>query len=277
MILAGILLTSCTRDDYMADHNAKGENPLVTESREFFETIVAEGATKGILDQSVSWNPGEVTPRWEEAWIKSVNGRDYVMVPIVAEHHYIGRETAVKDSVEKQYRVRITQLLSFQKSEGGGYSAAYLTLVPSKGYYTANRNSVLTRFLKNEGYYGNFTGRVIYNDPVTFDLMGVDKVVDGAYEWGFSFWSVPSEESFWRNYRKMFKNVTIHRLLVTKGLGEYDEESDTYDGGEAEEIEVEGSKPGGGGGGGNGFGGLTGGDLYAPGGSTGGGGGSDSG
>ncbi|MCD8185559.1 MAG: hypothetical protein LUD68_03620 [Rikenellaceae bacterium] len=86
----------------------------------------------------------------------------------------------------------------------------------------------------------NFTGRVAFTDMVTFQLLGVDKVIDGRYEWGFCWFTVPSVESFRRNYRKMFKQIEIYLWPRTRN---YD-----IDGGDIEEVEV--TAPGGGGGGG---------------------------
>ncbi len=214
----------------MADHYAAMENPLVTEAKAFFENQIAEGATKGTLVQSGGWAPGEVTPRWEEAYLKADEDFVYVYVPIHAENSFFAREKAVKESTVKRYRVAVTQLLLFRKGAGDYMDAHYLTLIPSKGHYTANKNQVGERFIKNEGFYGNFSGRVIYNRLVTFHTVAVDKVIDGEFDWGYSVWTVPSEESFLRNHRKMFKNVTLHKRSGTKAGGlDDDEEKDDYD------------------------------------------------
>ncbi|NDV67086.1 hypothetical protein [Bacteroides sp. 224] len=135
----------------------------------------------------------------------------------------------MKDSVEQGHLVRVTQLICIRKNIEGNHSAAYLTFIPSKDYYSTHKNRIIDIFLENkEDYYGDFTGRVIYSDLVTSQLMAIDKVANGKFEWGFSRKNTPEIEDFKFNFLEMFKDISIFGVIGTRT---------NLDGGELEEVQ----------------------------------------
>ena len=222
-------MSSCQNDDSLSGLNNEQKNLAIIEAQEFFEKTVAEAASRGSLVQNRSWSPGEVVPRWESAFIKKNEQYSYMYVPIYAQNRYIGTQRAMKNGAEHIYHVNVSQLLCIRKNTDGKYSAAYITLLPSKGYYTANKNDVMANFMKKEGPNGDFSGRVIYNDLTTFRLLAIDKVNDGVFEWGFSPETVADKQEFNDSYHKMFKKLSILKATGISTRG-------SMDGGNLEEV-----------------------------------------
>lgn len=220
------LLASC-QQDFLSDENSQLVKSKIAGAREYFEEAISSTSIADAQVQTKNWIPGEVTPRWDEATTKQDEQYEYVFVPIHAQNHYVGEQRTVRDSVKRFYHVRISQFLGIRKNKEGVYNMVYFTLIPYKPYYTTHKNNVESRFLKAESYYGDFTGHVVYNSVIRGRLMGVDKVNQGKFEWGFWRDKTVSREEFKENYQKMFKNISVFRVIATKTI---------YDGGELEEA-----------------------------------------
>ena len=114
-LIVSVLLTAC-QDDGSFDSFPKEENLLIPQARE----------------------PGEVTPRWHEAYLKQDTQYEYVYVPIHAERNYIRQVEMKKNGHKKTYNVYISQTLCVRKDREGKYSAAYITMMPSLSHYRIN-------------------------------------------------------------------------------------------------------------------------------------------
>ncbi|MCC8173887.1 MAG: hypothetical protein LIO65_05780, partial [Odoribacter sp.] len=210
-------LTSCQEDHSLSEWSESSKEALISEAREFFEEKISDAVTRGTLIKDKSWSPGEVVPEWDKASFKRNEKYEYVFVPIFSQKHYVGRYRMKKRSGDKFSYVRISQVLCIRRNADGVYSAAYLTLMPSKAYYNAHKNKVANEYLKSSNFHGNFTGRVAYNDIVSFQLLAVDKLDKGEVEWGFSRKTAGNRESFNESYREMFKYISIIEVAATRG------------------------------------------------------------
>ncbi|MCD8185558.1 MAG: hypothetical protein LUD68_03615 [Rikenellaceae bacterium] len=156
MLIAFFGWASCQQEDSLSEKSSPQE-AIVTEARAYFKQAVKEAFSRGILVQDPNLgSPGEVTPRWEKAIVKTEKDTRSIYVPLYVQHYYLAREQVLRDSIERTYHVPVYPLLCITVDRSGAFEGTYLTLIPSKGYYSTHKNSVVERYLKNEGVYGKF-------------------------------------------------------------------------------------------------------------------------
>ena len=228
MLIASALFIAC-QDDGSYESFPKEENQLVPQAREFYEKVITEAAEKGILVQDRNMSPGEVTPRWHEAYLKYDSRYEYVYVPIHAEKNYIRQVEMKKKGRKKTYNVYLSQILCVRKDRGGNYSAAYITMMPSLSHYRRNKNRFTEKVIESETLYGDFSGYVAYNNIVTSRLMVVDKVEKGKFQWALSRETPLEKDSLWTLYKEVYKNIYSFNMSLTRH---------TIDGGSLEEVEI---------------------------------------
>lgn len=228
LLIASALFIAC-QDDGSYESFPKEENQLVPQAREFYEKVITEAAEKGILVQDRNMSPGEVTPRWHEAYLKYDSRYEYVYVPIHAEKNYIRQVEMKKKGRKKTYNVYLSQILCVRKDRGGNYSAAYITMMPSLSHYRRNKNRFTEKVIESETLYGDFSGYVTYNNIVTSRLMVVDKVEKGKFQWALSCETPLEKDSLWTLYKEVYKNIYSFNMSLTRH---------TIDGGSLEEVEI---------------------------------------
>lgn len=141
------LFSSCI-DEYSSDPDK--EDPLLTGAREFYETTISAAASKGRLAQNTFMSPGEVTPRWDEVSYKQDAKYQYMYIPVYAEKSYIKRHMTGKAKTKEEL-VRVEQYLCLRKNhESGNYSGAYITYIPSAGYYAYNKKTFAEKTARSE-------------------------------------------------------------------------------------------------------------------------------
>lgn len=179
--------------------------------------------------QDRNMSPGEVTPRWHEAYLKQDSKYEYVYVPIHAEKNYIRQVEMKKNGQKKTYNVYLSQTLCVRKDREGKYSAAYITMMPTLSHYKRNKNQFTEKVIKSETLYGDFSGYVAYNNIVTSGLMVVDKVDKGKFQWALSRETPLEKDSIWTLYKEIYKNIHSLNMSLTRH---------TIDGGSLEEVEI---------------------------------------
>ncbi|MDC2163719.1 hypothetical protein [Bacteroides thetaiotaomicron] len=227
-LIASALLVAC-QDDGSFDSFPKEDDQLIPQAREFYEKAISEAAENGTLVQDRNMSPGEVTPRWHEAYLKQDTQYEYVYVPIHAEKNYIRQVEMKKNGHKKTYNVYISQTLCVRKDKEGRYSAAYITMMPSLGHYRRNKNQFTEKVIKSKTLYGDFSGYVAYNNIVTSGLMVIDKVDKGKCQWALSRETPLEKDSIWTLFKEAYKNIRSINLSLTRH---------TIDGGSLEEVEI---------------------------------------
>lgn len=227
-LVASFLFAAC-QDDGSFDSYQKEENQLIPQAREFYEKVISDAAANGTLVQDRNMSPGEVTPRWHEAYLKQDSKYEYVYVPIHAEKNYIRQVEMKKNGQKKTYNVYLSQTLCVRKDREGKYSAAYITMMPTLSHYKRNKNQFTEKVIKSETLYGDFSGYVAYNNIVTSGLMVVDKVDKGKFQWALSRETPLEKDSIWTLYKEIYKNIHSLNMSLTRH---------TIDGGSLEEVEI---------------------------------------
>lgn len=227
-LVASFLFAAC-QDDGSFDSYQKEENQLIPQAREFYEKVISDAAANGTLVQDRNMSPGEVTPRWHEAYLKQDSKYEYVYVPIYAEKNYIRQVEMKKNGQKKTYNVYLSQTLCVRKDKEGKYSAAYITMMPTLSHYKRNKNQFTEKVIKSETLYGDFSGYVAYNNIVTSGLMVVDKVDKGKFQWALSRETPLEKDSIWTLYKDIYKNIHCLNMSLTRH---------TIDGGSLEEVEI---------------------------------------
>lgn len=227
-LIVSALLTAC-QDDGSFDSFPKEENLLIPQAREFYENVISEAAENGTLIQNRNMSPGEVTPRWHEAYLKQDTQYEYVYVPIHAERNYIRQVEMKKNGHKKTYNVYISQTLCVRKDREGKYSAAYITMIPSLSHYRRNKNQFTEKVIKSETLYGDFSGYVAYNNIATSGLMVIDKVEKGKCQWALSRETPIEKDSIWTLFKEAYKNIYSINISLTRH---------TIDGGSLEEVVI---------------------------------------
>ena len=227
-LIVSVLLTAC-QDDGSFDSFPKEENLLIPQAREFYENVISEAAENGTLIQNRNMSPGEVTPRWHEAYLKQDTQYEYVYVPIHAERNYIRQVEMKKNGHKKTYNVYISQTLCVRKDREGKYSAAYITMMPSLSHYRRNKNQFTEKVIKSETLYGDFSGYVAYNNIATSGLMVIDKVEKGKCQWALSRETPIEKDSIWTLFKEAYKNIYSINISLTRH---------TIDGGSLEEVVI---------------------------------------
>ena len=227
-LIVSALLTAC-QDDGSFDSFPKEENLLIPQAREFYENVISEAAENGTLIQNRNMSPGEVTPRWHEAYLKQDTQYEYVYVPIHAERNYIRQVEMKKNGHKKTYNVYISQTLCVRKDREGKYSAAYITMMPSLSHYRRNKNQFTEKVIKSETLYGDFSGYVAYNNIATSGLMVIDKVEKGKCQWALSRETPIEKDSIWTLFKEAYKNIYSINISLTRH---------TIDGGSLEEVVI---------------------------------------
>ena len=214
-LIVSVLLTAC-QDDGSFDSFPKEENLLIPQAREFYENVISEAAENGTLIQNRNMSPGEVTPRWHEAYLKQDTQYEYVYVPIHAERNYIRQVEMKKNGHKKTYNVYISQTLCVRKDREGKYSAAYITMMPSLSHYRRNKNQFTEKVIKSETLYGDFSGYVAYNNIATSGLMVIDKVEKGKCQWALSRETPIEKDSIWTLFKEAYKNIYSINISLTR-------------------------------------------------------------
>lgn len=227
-LVASFLFAAC-QDDGLFDSYQKEENQLIPQAREFYEKVISDAAANGTLVQDRNMSPGEVTPRWHEAYLKQDSKYEYVYVPIHAEKNYIRQVEMKKNGQKKTYNVYLSQTLCVRKDREGKYSAAYITMMPTLSHYKRNKNQFTEKVIKSETLYGDFSGYVAYNNIVTSGLMVVDKVDKGKFQWALSRETPLEKDSIWTLYKEIYKNIHSLNMSLTRH---------TIDGGSLEEVVI---------------------------------------
>lgn len=228
--LAGIfLLTSCQEEDWLPGDHLHPESSKIDAARLYFEDAISRAASSGITMKNNTWSPGEITPEWKNAIYKKSGQYEFLFIPVLAQNHYLAEERIARKSGMEYYRVRVSQFLAIRRNIGGDYSMVCFSLIPSKEYYRDNKNKVVEKFLESSSYYGDFTGRVVYHSVAGGTLMGVEKVGNGVFEWGFWKEEDTGPEEIRANFQKMFENISVFQVISTRGP--------IYDGGMLEEAE----------------------------------------
>lgn len=202
---------------------------MIPQAREFYENVISEAAENGTLIQNRNMSPGEVTPRWHEAYLKQDTQYEYVYVPIHAERNYIRQVEMKKNGHKKTYNVYISQTLCVRKDREGKYSAAYITMMPSLSHYRRNKNQFTEKVIKSETLYGDFSGYVAYNNIATSGLMVIDKVEKGKCQWALSRETPIEKDSIWTLFKEAYKNIYSINISLTRH---------TIDGGSLEEVVI---------------------------------------
>lgn len=228
--LAGIfLLTSCQQEDWLPGDHLHPESSKIDAARLYFEDAISRAASSGITMKNNTWSPGEITPEWKNAIYKKSGQYEFLFIPVLAQNHYLAEERIARKSGMEYYRVRVSQFLAIRRNTGGDYSMVCFSLIPSKEYYRDNKNKVVEKFLESSSYYGDFTGRIVYHSVAGGTLMGVEKVGNGVFEWGFWKEEDTGPEEIRANFQKMFENISVFQVISTRGP--------IYDGGMLEEAE----------------------------------------
>jgi len=225
-LLLAVLLVSCQQDFSLTRERTSEENARIESAREYFEQTIADAATRGILIQDRNWSPGDVTPQWDEATFKWDDDYHYVFVPMYSQYRYLARDYNHTGKGHAYATVAVTQLLCIRQDASGTHDAAYLTLIPSKRYYTLNKNNIVSDYLKGSDFHAGFTGRVTFNHIVTFGLMAVDLVVDGEAVDGLSRYGEENTTDSHQKYRELFEHTRFFRGLSTRSDIDWDIEMD---------------------------------------------------
>lgn len=229
LLVASVIFAAC-QDDGSFDSLQKEEEQLVPQAREFYEKVISQAAENGTLVQDRNLSPGEVTPRWHEAYLKQDSKYEYVYVPIHAEKNYIRQIEMKKSGQKKTYNVYISQTLCVRRDREGKYSAAYITMMPTLSHYKRNKNQFTEKVIKSETLYGDFSGYVAYNNIATSRLMVVDKVEKGKCLWALSRETPLAKDSVWALYKEIYKNIRCFNMNLTRET--------TLNGGTLEEVEI---------------------------------------
>jgi len=188
--------------------------------------LIIEADAKGRLDLESSLTPGEITPDWENAVVKTKGYYNYVYAPFEADYYYnVKEEVTLKTEEDVVYRTFpvYQMLLITQNYSSGEMYAQYVTLTPNRRYHIKHRVNVPENFLENNGDY---TGLAFYYDVVTMELLTAEKYNDGEIESDISTATKSSEEFFEILYGYIEKYTYLrYESIATRSDGESDSTS----------------------------------------------------
>lgn len=222
----GIMCISCFKETWENEQNSRQENEFfsVDEAQKFFENSFI--TTRSNNKKYKHLDPGDFTPKWREAKISKDNRIASVDIPIQSKYRFRSMRSESNNGKVDTYSVEITQKLIVIKNKLTKEKVQYImTLIPDKSYYAKNKGNISQSFW-HLGNKNNFTGVVIYTDPILNLPVRIDKYKNGNKEDGVSFQTTRDKlpERF-AKMRKLIGIIKIQRgvsLATTRSNGEDD-------------------------------------------------------
>ena len=181
-ILCLLLFFSCSVEEQESSAGSRDSESraIIENARTFFETSIIKTRS----ESAPLFDLGNIVPDWDNAVISDRDSLQAVDVAFRSEYCLKVTRPKVLGDTTKLYNVSAWQkLVMLENKETGNRTYAYVTLVPSHGYYRQHKHMDVNTFVQY-GDKGDFTGHAIYTDVTNNVIFRVNFYIAGVKRCG---------------------------------------------------------------------------------------------